>query len=52
MHSQANTVTQVSEALGFDSVQSFSRFFRNSCGAPPSRATLPQPPGFLLPDFF
>lgn len=35
--SQANTVTQVSEALGFDSVQSFSRFFRKSCGAPPSR---------------
>ena len=36
MHSQANTVAQVCEALGFDSVQSFSRFFRKSCGAPPS----------------
>lgn len=34
---QANTVTQVAEALGFDSVQSFSRFFRKSCGMPPSR---------------
>lgn len=34
---RANTVTQVSEALGFDSVQSFSRFFRKNCGTPPSR---------------
>ncbi len=34
---KSNTVTQVSEALGFDSVQSFSRFFRKNCGTPPSR---------------
>lgn len=46
---RSNTVTQVSEALGFDSVQSFSRFFRKSCGTPPSRylreaGQEPQPP--------
>lgn len=35
--SGSNTVTQVSEALGFDSVQSFSRFFRRNCGTPPSK---------------
>lgn len=37
------TVTQTSEALGFDSVQSFSRFFRKKCGLPPSKyMRLPQ----------
>ena len=34
---RSNSVTQVSQALGFDSVQSFSRFFRKSCGTPPSQ---------------
>lgn len=30
-------VTQVSEAMGFDSVQSFSRFFKKYGGVPPSK---------------